>query len=59
MVLAVTVAFTKLIVRMPEKYIGKTGRTFKAKYKEHVHITRNNRPDTRYSEHIVGISMIK
>jgi hypothetical protein len=37
----------------PKMYIGQTGRTFKPRYKEHLQATRNNRPDTGYSCHIL------
>jgi hypothetical protein len=30
----------------PKTNIGQTGRTFKTRYKEHVHTIRTNRPDT-------------
>jgi hypothetical protein len=34
-------------------YIGQTGSTFKTRYKEHLQATRNKRPDTGYSRHIL------
>jgi hypothetical protein len=37
----------------PKKYIGQTGRTFKTRYKEHIHAVRNNRSDMGYSRHIL------
>jgi hypothetical protein len=38
---------------MPKKVFGQTGRTFKTRYKEHIHATQNNRPDIGYSQHIL------
>jgi predicted transcriptional regulator len=38
----------------PKKYIGRTGRTFKTRYKEHIHAIRNNPPDTGYSRHLLN-----
>jgi hypothetical protein len=35
------------------KYIGKTGRTFNIRYKEHIQAIRNNN-NSRYSNHILG-----
>jgi hypothetical protein len=35
-----------ICLEYPKNYIGQTGRTFKTRYKEHIHAIRNNRPDT-------------
>jgi hypothetical protein len=37
----------------PKKYIGRTGSTFKTRYKEHIQTIQNNRPDTGYSRYIL------
>jgi hypothetical protein len=38
----------------PLKYIGQTGRTFKARYKEHIQAIRNNNSNSGYSKHILN-----
>jgi hypothetical protein len=38
----------------PLKYIGQTGRTFKARYKEHIQAIRNNNGNSGYSKHILN-----
>jgi hypothetical protein len=37
----------------PLKYIGQTGRTFKVRYKEHIHAIRSNSNNSGYSNHIL------
>jgi hypothetical protein len=38
----------------PLKYVGQTGRTFKTRYKEHIHDIRSNKGNTGYSNHILN-----
>jgi hypothetical protein len=38
----------------PKKYINQMRQTFNARFEEHIHVIRNNRPDTGYSQHILG-----
>jgi hypothetical protein len=38
----------------PLKYIGQTGRTFHARYKEHIQAIRNNNSNSAYSSHIMN-----
>jgi hypothetical protein len=38
----------------PVKYVEQTGRTFNARYKEHIHDIRSNNSDTGYSNHILN-----
>jgi hypothetical protein len=38
----------------PLRYTGKTGRTFKIRYKEHIQAIRNNNSNSRYSNHILN-----
>jgi hypothetical protein len=35
------------------KYIGQTGRTFKARFKEHIQDKRTNRHNSNYAQHIL------
>jgi hypothetical protein len=37
----------------PLKYVGQTGRTFKTRYKEHIHDIKSNSSNSGYSNHIV------
>jgi hypothetical protein len=37
----------------PLKYIGKTGRTFKTRYNEHIYAIKTNRRNSKYAEHIL------
>jgi hypothetical protein len=37
----------------PLKYIGKTGRTFKTRYKEHIQAIINNNGNSGYSDHML------
>jgi hypothetical protein len=37
----------------PRKYIGQTGRTFKAKYKEHIRDIKNNGQYSKFAQHVV------
>jgi hypothetical protein len=39
----------------PLKYVGQTGRTFNARYKEHVHDIRSNNGNSRYSNHVLNM----
>jgi hypothetical protein len=39
----------------PLKYVGQTGRTFNARYKEHIHDIRTNNSNTGYANHILNI----
>jgi hypothetical protein len=41
-------------LKCPKKYIGQTGRTFKTRHREHIHVIRSNRPDTGYSQHVLN-----
>jgi hypothetical protein len=36
-----------------KKYVVQTGRTFKTRYKEHIHSIRTNNTNTKYAEHIL------
>jgi hypothetical protein len=36
------------------KYVGQTGRTFKARYKEHIHAIRANRHNSKFAQHILA-----
>jgi hypothetical protein len=38
----------------PLKYVEQTGRTFNARYKEHIHDIRSNNSDTGYSNHLLN-----
>jgi hypothetical protein len=38
----------------PLKYVGQTGRTFKTRYKEHIHDIRSNNSNSGYSSHILN-----
>jgi hypothetical protein len=38
----------------PLKYIGQTGRTFNARYKEQIHDIRSNNSNSGYSNHILN-----
>jgi hypothetical protein len=38
----------------PLKYVGKTGRTFNTRYKEHIHVFRSNNSSTGYANHILN-----
>jgi hypothetical protein len=38
----------------PLKCIGQTGRTFHTRYKEHIHVIRNNNSNLGYSNHILN-----
>jgi hypothetical protein len=38
----------------PLKYVGKTGRTFNKRYKEHIHDIRTNISNTGYTNHILN-----
>jgi hypothetical protein len=35
------------------KYIGQTGRTFKARFNEHIHDIRTNRHNSKFAKHIL------
>jgi hypothetical protein len=35
------------------KYIGQTGRTFKARFKEHIQDIRTNRSNSKFAQHIL------
>jgi hypothetical protein len=37
----------------PLKYIGQTGRTFKTRYKAHIHAIRNDNGNSGYSKHVL------
>jgi hypothetical protein len=37
----------------PRKYIGQTGRTFKARYKEHTRDIKNNGQYSKFAQHII------
>jgi hypothetical protein len=37
----------------PLKYVGQTGRTFKARYKEHIHDVKTNKQNSRFAQHIL------
>jgi hypothetical protein len=50
------VEFPILFLEFPppqKKYIGRAGRTLESKYKEYIHATKNNRPNTGYSRYIL------
>jgi hypothetical protein len=36
-----------------QRYIGQTGINFKTRYKEHIQAMRSNKPNSRYSQHIL------
>jgi hypothetical protein len=38
----------------PLKYVGQTGRTLNARYKEHIHAIRSNDGNSRHSNHILN-----
>jgi hypothetical protein len=38
----------------PPKYVRQTGRTFKTRYKEHIHDIRSNNSNSGYSSHILN-----
>jgi hypothetical protein len=38
----------------PLKYVNQTGRTFSVRYKEHIHVIRNNNGNSGYSNHILN-----
>jgi hypothetical protein len=38
----------------PLKYVGQTGRTFKTRYKEHIHDIKSNNSNSGYSNHILN-----
>jgi hypothetical protein len=38
----------------PLKYVGQTGRTFNALYKEHIQVVRTNNNNSGYSNHILN-----
>jgi hypothetical protein len=38
----------------PLKYVRQTGRTFKTRYKEHIHDIRSNNSNSGYSSHILN-----
>jgi hypothetical protein len=38
----------------PLKYIGRTGRTFNTRYKEHIHDIRSNNSNSGYLNHILN-----
>jgi hypothetical protein len=40
-------------MRRPMKYIGQTGRTFKARFKEHIQDIRTNRHNSKFAQHIL------
>jgi hypothetical protein len=35
------------------KYIGQTGRSFRIRYKEHIHAIRYNKTTSKYAQHIL------
>jgi MinD-like ATPase involved in chromosome partitioning or flagellar assembly len=37
----------------PLKYIGQIGRNFRTSYKQHIQAIQYNRPNSKYSEHIL------
>jgi hypothetical protein len=37
----------------PLQYVGQTGRNFKTTYKEHIQAIRNNKPNSKYAQHIL------
>jgi hypothetical protein len=39
----------------PLKYIGQTGRTFHARYEEHMQAVRNNNSNSEYANHILNM----
>jgi hypothetical protein len=39
-------------VHCPLKYIGKTGRIFKIRFKEHIRDTKNNGQNSKFAQHI-------
>jgi hypothetical protein len=38
----------------PIRYVGQTGRTFEIRYKEHIRDIKNNEPNSKYAQHILG-----
>jgi hypothetical protein len=38
----------------PLKYVGQTERTFKTRYKEHIHDIKSDNSNSRYSNHILN-----
>jgi hypothetical protein len=39
--------------KCPLKYVGQIGRTLRTRFKEHIHDMRNNRPHSKYAQHIL------
>jgi hypothetical protein len=37
----------------PKTYVGQTGRTFRTRFKEHIHDIRNSRHHSKYAQHIL------
>jgi hypothetical protein len=35
------------------RYIGQTGRTFKSRFKEHIHTIRKNKQNSKYAQHVL------